>query len=261
MIDPHCHILHGLDDGPKKVKESIQLAQSLAKAGYRMVVATPHMIPGTAWMPSLEDIAVQITRLNQAMQIAGLHLKIIPGMEIAMDPQIPNLLDSGFLLPLGSSTCLLIEPPFHQLPPGWHKILFAILAKGHKILLAHPERCAHLAARLDLVEELINAGIYLQVNWGSFLGHFGRVARRTAKALALNGAIHCLATDSHHPQSPLFDELQTAEKNLVAVIGKANLRRLTVENPMNVLQDKKIRPMTITNVMMSKKKKPWWQLW
>jgi protein-tyrosine phosphatase len=261
MIDPHCHILHALDDGPKKVKESIQLAQALSKAGYRMVVATPHMIPGTMWMPSIEDITAQITRLNQAMQIAGLYLKILPGMEIALDPQILNLLDSGCLLPLGGSSCLLIEPPFQQLPPKWHNILFTILAKGHRILLAHPERCAHLAARPDLVEELINAGIYLQVNWGSFLGHYGRLAKRTAKMLAVNGAIHCLATDSHHAQSALFGEIQMATRNLAAIIGKDNLRRLTMENPMNVLRDRVIHPMTITDVMMNKNKKRWWQLW
>ena len=261
MIDLHCHILHTLDDGPKMVKESIQMAQALVKSGYRLVVATPHMIPGTNWMPLIDDITLQITRLNQAMQIADLNLEIVPGMEIALDPQIPVLLDSGSLLHLGESGCLLIEPPFQQLPPGWQSILFSILAAGHRILLAHPERCAHLAARPDLLEELINAGVYLQVNWGSFLGHYGRAAKRTAYFLAFHGWIHCLATDSHHPRSPHFGQIPMMARRLEAFIGADNLRRLTVDNPMQLLSDQPIQPMTITTTMMKKQKKRWWQLW
>ena len=73
MIDPHCHILHALDDGPKKVKESIQLAQALSKAGYRMVVATPHMIPGTVWMPSIEDI----TRSDHTLESSHADCRLV----------------------------------------------------------------------------------------------------------------------------------------------------------------------------------------
>lgn len=261
MIDLHCHILHALDDGPKLVNESIQMAQALVRSGYRLVAATPHMVPGTVWMPSTDQITTQVTRLNQSMQLASLNLEVVCGMEIALDPQIPALLESDCLLPLGGSACLLIEPPFQQLPPGWQSILFSILATGHKILLAHPERCAHLAARPDLLEELIDAGVYLQVNWGSFLGYYGRVAKRMANFLAWNGWIHCLATDSHHPRSPHFDQIQMAANKLTAVIGRDNLRRLTTDNPMNVLHDEPIRPMTVTEAMMAKHKKRWWQLW
>jgi protein-tyrosine phosphatase len=182
-------------------------------------------------------------------------------MEIALDPQIPDLLAAGSLLPLGSSSCLLIEPPFQQLPPGWQSVLFSILATGHKILLAHPERCPHLSARPDLIEELIHAGVCLQVNWGSFLGHYGRTAKRTADFLAWNGWIHCLATDSHHSRSPHYDQIQTAASKLGAVIGQSNLRQLTIENPMNLLRDQAMRPMAITEKMTGKMQKRWWQWW
>ena len=257
MIDLHCHILHALDDGPKTANESIKIAQALVKTGYRLVAATPHMIPGTAWMPSIQDITTQVAHLNQAMRLASLNLEIVSGMEIALDPQIPALLDAGCLLPLGKSSCLLIEPPFQQLPPGWQGVLFSILATGHKIMLAHPERCPHLSARPDLIEELIEAGVYLQVNWGSFLGHYGRPAKRAATFLAKTGWIHCLATDSHHPLSRHFAQIHMAANKLGAIIGRHNLRQLTVENPMKLLRDQALRPMAITDKM----KKPWWQWW
>ena len=155
----------------------------------------------------------------------------------------------------------MIEPPFQQLPPGWQSVLFSILAAGRKVLLAHPERCAHLAARPDLVEELIEAGVYLQVNWGSFLGIYGRTAKRTANILAWNGWIHCLGTDSHHPQNPFLDQIQPVASKLQAVIGEDNLRLLTVDNPLNVLRSQTVCAMAVTETMARKKKKPWWQLW
>ncbi len=237
------------------------MAQALAKSGYRVVAATPHMVPGTVWMPEVEIIKTQVSRLNQSLALARLKLAIVPGMEIAMDPQIPALLETDGLLCLGGSSCLLIEPPFHQFPQGWQHILFSILATGHKILLAHPERCQPLAARPDLVEEFIHAGVYLQVNWGSFLGHYGRRARQAANQLAWKGWIHCLATDSHHPSNPHFGQIEKAASELAAVIGQDNLRRLTIDNPTNLLRDSPLQSMTITDGMRDKKKKRWWQRW
>ncbi len=261
MIDLHCHILHSLDDGPKRVKESVQMAQSLVKTGYRVVAATPHMVAGTTWMPSVEAITTQIGRLNESLRSAGLKLDIVPGMEIAMDPQIPDLLAAKSLLPLGRSACLLIEPPFQQLPQGWQDILFSIMAMGYRVLLAHPERCSHLAGRFDVVEELIDAGVYLQVNWGSFIGMYGRDVKRTANVFARKGWIHCLATDSHNPHFPSGEQIQMAGNALARVIGIDNLRRLTIENPKNILGDQTVQPMTIIDTMVKKPKKQWWRLW
>jgi hypothetical protein len=64
MIDLHCHILHGLDDGPETAAESMQMARTFERAGYRTVAATPHMVPGTAWMPATDRINAQVAELN-----------------------------------------------------------------------------------------------------------------------------------------------------------------------------------------------------
>lgn len=259
MIDLHCHILHALDDGPKTVNESIQMAQALFRTGYRLVVATPHMVPGTRLMPSIHRINTQVMHMNQAMQLADLKLKIVSGMEIALDPQIPDMLDDGCLLPLGGSSCLLIEPSHQQFPPGWLQVIFTVLSKGYTILLAHPERCPQLAANPDLVQELIEAGVYLQVNWGSFSGLYGRTAKRAATLLAKNGWIHCLATDSHRPERPITTEIQRAAVKLGKLIGHENLRQITLLNPQNVLRNEALRPMQIAGAMSRQKSRPWRQ--
>lgn len=261
MIDLHCHILHGLDDGPKTTAESMQMARAFERSGYHKVAATPHMVQGTPWMPSIDRINTQIEELNHTIEDEGLKLEIVSGMEIALDPKIPGLLDDGRLLPLGNSSCLLIEPPFQHLPPGWEQVIFSIQAKGYSILLAHPERCMQLAANPRLVDQLTRSGVYFQVSWGSFLGQYGRAVKRTAQWIAGNGWIHCLATDSHHPGGHTPERIRAATAKLQKIIGPENIQQLSMDNPLRVLQGEPLKPMQSSTAMTAPKKQPWWRFW
>ncbi len=261
MIDLHCHILHDLDDGPYNTAESVLMARAFAQSGYRTVAATPHMVPGTAWMPSIDRIKTQIDALNRTIQDDGLRLEILAGMEIAMDSQIPALLDDNRLLTLGNSSCLLIEPSFQQLPQGWEQVIFSILSKGYSVLMAHPERCVQLAANPDLIDRLIGSGVYLQVNWGSLFGQYGRAVARTARSMAESGQIHCLATDSHHPGWHNPGRIQAAAAKLRAMIGHENLQQITTDNPLRVLNGEPLQPMKKTEKMTARRNKRWWQIW
>ena len=128
MIDLHCHILPGVDDGPKNMDESLEMVRIFENAGYRRVLATPHQVPGTTWMRSIEEIRHLLAELNHAIKVEGLELDVQPGMEISFDPLIPDLLEKGRLLTLGETSCVLIETPFQQLPLGWEQVFFAILS-------------------------------------------------------------------------------------------------------------------------------------
>jgi len=261
MIDLHCHILPGVDDGPKSLAESLEMVRIFIKAGYRQVVATPHQVPGTTWMLSTEEIRNQLVELDQAILNQGLELDVLPGMEIALDPLIPDLFEKDQLLTLGKSSYVLIETPFQQLPLGWEQIIFNILSKGYYILLAHPERCAQLAARPQLVDRLIESGVYLQVNWDSFLGYHGRAALRMAHYLAESGCIHCLATDSHNPQERHAAHVKLAAAKIQKLIGRENLQRIASENPLRVLRNTHPLPMMKSDSKTVVKKESKWRFW
>ena len=70
-IDIHCHILPGIDDGPKTLNESMEMAHIFEQAGYTHVVATPHAVPGTTWMPEPEEIRDRLDELNQSIAEEG----------------------------------------------------------------------------------------------------------------------------------------------------------------------------------------------
>jgi protein-tyrosine phosphatase len=259
VIDLHCHLLHALDDGPETAAESMQMVHAFEQSGYHTVCATPHMVPGTPWMPAAAEIRNRVAALNQTIRDEGLKLEVVGGMEIALDPQIPALFDAGRLMPLGNAACLLIEPSYQQLPPGWLQVMFSIQARGCSILLAHPERCIQLAAQPDTVGRLVDAGVYMQVNWGSFFGQYGREANRTARLLAAEGWIHCLAGDSHHHTAHAPSRVWAAAAALGKMIGEENFRLLTTDNPRCLLAGNPPQRMNGSAGMPKRAKRRWWR--
>jgi protein-tyrosine phosphatase len=261
MIDLHCHILAGIDDGASTPAQSLEMAHGLAEAGFSIVAATPHLIFGTDWVPSVDTICSKVADLNRQLDENGIVLQIVSGMEIAIDPLIPSFLTAGRILALGASACVLIEPSFQVNPPGWEQLLFAIQAGGNPVLLAHPERCFDLHTDRQVIERLICSGVYLQVNWFSFTGRYGRLASQAAHQLAASGQIHCLGTDSHQPEDMSAEVAQAIGSKLIDMIGQENFHLLTCENPGRILNGKAPRPMQPGALMPGKRQKPWWRFW
>jgi protein-tyrosine phosphatase len=243
MIDLHCHILPGIDDGPKTLDESLKMAWIFEQAGYSHVVATPHAVPGTTWMPKPEEIRNQLTELNHAIAKKGIKLTVLSGMEIALDPNISDLLASGQAQPLAGTSYVLVEPPFQRLPLGWDQAVFNVLSHGFSVLLAHPERCAQLAAKPQLCDKLIESGVYFQVNWDSFLGHHGRTTQKMAIYLAARGYIHCLATDSHDSISRNAIQVQRTAETIEELMGPRDLQIISRENPIRVMRNEALMSM------------------
>jgi len=209
-------------------------------------------------MPKPGEIRVQVAALNQSIKDEGINLSVLPGMEIALDPKIPRLLDEKKLQPLGEKSYVLIETPFQMFPLGWEQVFFAIASRGYTVLLAHPERCAQLADKPMLFDALIEKEIYLQINWNSFLGYHGREAAKLARYLAVKGYIYCLATDSHDVYNRHAGNVQRAAREVEKLVGPRNLKLLAKENPARVLGGVPLVPMSRQNSQDTQKSKRRW---
>lgn len=246
MIDLHSHILPALDDGSPNMAASIDMAANYVANGFHHVVATPHVLPeniGAQWASSLKR---RVAKVNKALRAASIPLTVSPGMEIAIAPELPEFLEAGLLLPLADSRYVLIETPFERLPTYWEQILFEVAARGYRVLLAHPERCIQLSRNYRLIDRLIDMQIHLQVNWGSFTGFYGRPALKTARHLAREGYIHCLATDSHDHRNRSANVVRRATAEINAQIGAANLELLSNGNPGRIIADRPLETMADT---------------
>ena len=82
LIDIHCHILPGIDDGARDLEQSVAMARLWAAAGFAAVVATPHFIPGTAWATDARIIGERVAAVQARLDAEAIPLRVYPGMEI-----------------------------------------------------------------------------------------------------------------------------------------------------------------------------------
>jgi len=195
MIDLHCHILPGVDDGPRTTEESLHLLAAAAAAGTTTIVATSHV--STEYPNRVADLAGRLHELRSRVRTGGVDLQLLPGAEIAMTA-VPDLPPSELSrLTLGGGRWLMIEPPFALVATGLDTIVSRLQAQGYGVVLAHPERCPALQRNRAMLEALVASGVLTSVTAGSLVGRFGRDVRRFARELVAGGLAHNVASDAH----------------------------------------------------------------
>jgi protein-tyrosine phosphatase len=213
MIDLHCHVLPAVDDGPATVEEAIALARRARADGIDTIAATPHV----DWAHPHVDgasVASAIGALQPRLDAAGVGVRLVAGGELDITRAVA--LDDAELraLSLGGGPWLLLECPLSpMIAHGFADAARALVRRGHRLLLAHPERSPVFLRAPELLDVLVAEGMLAQVTSGSLIGRFGRPARELAARLLERGAIHVAASDAHgeHRPATLGRDLQAAE--------------------------------------------------
>ena len=234
LVDIHCHILPGIDDGARDLEQSVAMARLWAAAGFAAVVATPHFIPGTAWATDARIIGERVAAVQARLDAEAIPLRVYPGMEIAFHKRLAERLHSGTVLPLAASERYLIEPAFQGSQEDLLHAVRQLLDAGQRVIIAHVERITAFQRNYDPLLRLAKQGLEIQVNSGSLLDHFDERCRKTALELLANGCVHYLASDAHGarrrtPPSP------AERQQLADLIGPETLARLWCTNPARLL--------------------------
>jgi protein-tyrosine phosphatase len=194
VIDLHCHLLPGIDDGPKTIEDSLALARAAVSAGTRTIVATPHV----SWhYPNEPETIARLTaELNERLSSEGIELEVRAGAEIAMTRagEVQGELER---LSLGGGSWVLLEPPFSPLATGLEGVVAELRGAGRQVVLAHPERCPAFHRDPATLESLVRAGALSSITAGSLVGRFGGEVRRFARRLVAEGLAHNVASDAH----------------------------------------------------------------
>ena len=195
MIDLHCHILPGIDDGAGTLEESLAMAAMAADQGIRQMVATPHCVTG-----SVREVAANVEMLRQLLLEEGIPLQLYGGMEIFGTDETARLLKERKLLTLNGSRYPLIEFDFYTDGEEETRILASVLEAGFTPLVAHPERYSCVCYEPERVNLWRKMGCLFQINRGSLLGRYGRLSQQMAMELVRRGFATVVATDAHSPQ-------------------------------------------------------------
>ncbi len=196
MIDLHTHVLPGIDDGPATVQGSIDLARGAVADGTTTLVATPHV----TWdMPDNDAarIASAVAALEVELERAGVEVTLRTGGELAVTRAYELDEEELRALRLGGGEWLLAECPLSSSATGFDTTVQAIAGRGHRILLAHPERSPLLQRDPEMLRRLVADGMLTSVTAGALLGRFGSTVRRFALWMVEEDLVHSLASDAH----------------------------------------------------------------
>ncbi len=240
MIDLHCHILPGIDDGAKTLSVSLEMARLFAADGVTHVACTPHILPGV-WANAGPQIREAVASLQAAIDAEGIELYLVPGADNHVVPDFLAGLEDGRLLTLGDSRYVLVEPPHHVAPPRLEEFFFSILVAGYVPILTHPERLTWIEAQYAVLNRLVDAGVWMQITAGSLAGRFGKRTQALALRMLDDGLVHIIATDAHDTERrpPLLSEGWKIASDRV---GAEEAERLVLGRPFAILQNQVLAP-------------------
>jgi protein-tyrosine phosphatase len=201
MLDLHCHILPGVDDGPASLDEALAMARFCVRDGITHVTATPHCHRHLRLLRA--DVLPHVARFNAELATAGLPLKVLPGSEIQVTDTAAYRRDfeAGLFCHLGDGRAFTLlefnwEDQFY--PPDAPELVRWLRGQGMRPIVAHPERHGFFRADPGRLRALVEAGAWLQVTVDSLLGNHGPAPQSAGEELLRTYPEAVLATDAHN---------------------------------------------------------------
>ena len=235
MIDLHCHLLPGIDDGPKSVEAALALCRRAVANGIQRAVTTPHIIPGR-----YDNDKAAITKvwrtLKKELTAAGIELELGMAAEVRLDPVIIDMIKADrvpFLGEYNNEPLLLLEFPHTHIPPGSMEFVKWLLKEGIRPMIAHPERNGDVIDNLKKIEPFVKAGCLLQITAASLEGVFGPEEKRRGIQMLKKDWVTIIASDAHNLRGRL-PQIEPGRKVAANVVGVARSWELVRERPAEI---------------------------
>ena len=238
MIDLHCHLLPGIDDGPATMSEALQLAEQAVEDGVTHSVVTPHIHKGR-WSNEAANIADVVGVFRERLVEEGIPLFVGYAAEVRIGIELIPMIERHripFLGEWNDEHVLLLELPHSHIPTGTQRVVSWLLKNNIRPMIAHPERNKDVMRNITKLSPLIELGCLFQVTAGSVAGQFGEKAQVRARELLEMGVVTILASDAHHPKTRPVNLLQgyQAAKDLV---GETEALKLVRQNPVKLVKN------------------------
>jgi protein-tyrosine phosphatase len=241
VLDLHCHLLPGIDDGPPDVAESIRLARQAEDEGVRLIAATPHCRddhPGV--VPS--ELAERCAALSETFAAENVFVRVVPAGEADLVWALEASDEDLRLVSYAQrGTDLLLETPYSPLPSRFEELLFQLTLRGYRLLLAHPERNPTFQQDPARVVDLVGRGYLCQVTASSLTrSPKGSRSGRLAKQLVCDGFVHVLASDAHGPAAPGRATLNEGRATVARLVGRHRARWMVDTAPAAIIAGKPV---------------------
>ena len=242
MVDLHAHILPRIDDGPTSDGDTVEMARMAATDGATVVACTPHR--GYRYDTTPGQVLTGIAGAQSAIDAASVELRLVPGLEIAIDRALA--MDEAELRAAtlgGTGRWLLIEMPFQGWPLELSDLLTALEVRGFGVVIAHPERAQAVQTSPDRMRDIVGRGALVQLTAASITGDNGPRPKRCAEQLLRSGFAHVIASDMHAPtwRPPGLSEAVAAAATALR-ISPGELTWMVDDVPRAVIEGRDVRP-------------------
>lgn len=239
MVDVHCHILPGFDDGAATLKDALAMAKIAVSSGVTDLVVTPHFPGEAASLQRLGKLVDRYKLLQQALHKEKIPLQLHLGAEILCLPETPLLAARKALPTIADTSYILTEFHFDVSAEYMNDMLHALSSAGYTPVIAHPERYEAVQRTPRLAAYWFQRGYVLQLNKGSLLGYFGKRVQSTAIGLLEGGLVHMIATDAHSPERRTTN-MRHLRSWLQNRCSEAYISLLLEENPARLIKGRKM---------------------
>jgi len=235
MVDIHCHIIPGVDDGSRSWEMTREMCRIAADDGIRHIVATPHCDDEYAYDRERYEGMKQ-----QLEQAAEGRIEFSIGCDFRFSYE--NIIDAianPKRYSINETCYLLVEFSDYGIPPNVAELLFQLTSRGLVPIVTHPERNPLLVQRPEKILEMVDAGALVQVTANSITGFWGEKARSIAEWLLAQGAVHVIASDAHDPRRrrPVLSEARNA---VARMLGEQAAEALVSKIPQAIIEGRPI---------------------
>jgi protein-tyrosine phosphatase len=235
MVDIHCHVLPGIDDGPETWEETAEMCRIAAEDGITHIVATPHCND-----EFLYDRDLYAEMLGELYDTADGKLGFSLGCDFHFSyDNVRDALAHPRRYTIGESQYLLVEFDDYSIPASVQQDLFSLSSNGMVPIITHPERNPVLLRKSDIVLEMVEQGCLVQVTANAFTGFWGKPSQKMAEWLLRREAVHVVASDAHDPEhrKPVLSD---AHKAIGHLVGGKIADALVTSNPAAIADGKSL---------------------
>lgn len=235
MIDIHSHLLPGFDDGARSLEETLEMLAMAASDGTRQMIATPHMYAPPSFTKTIAEVHAAYDELRESLQEELSDVEVLLGAENFISSEFLDKVRQRRIITLNGGPYILMEFGPQFVVDNLDYVVTLCRENQYIPILAHPERMHQFYGKVDLLEQLVNLGAFVQITGLSLRGMVSEWVTELTGQMAERDLIHFVASDAHgstRRRPRLAEAYATAE----AFYGPERAQTWFIDNPARVVQ-------------------------
>lgn len=250
MIDLHCHILPGIDDGASTMKESMEMARLAVAEGITHILATPHHM-NRNWMNEKNKVVELVNEVQSEIDREGIPLTIYPGQEVRIYGNMLEDIEKDKLLFTDElQQYLLVEFPTASIPNFTERLFYDLQTNGKTPVIVHPERNRVIQEDPHKLKEFVQHGALAQLTAASYTGGFGKQIQKLSKQMIDADLVHFIASDAHNTTNRAF-HMKEAHNLVMKEFGRHKWHQFD-QTTKDLINGDVVIPPTPTNIAKKK---------